>query len=97
MQLAEIKDDYLDPNLLNRSQEQLTAKELSVEGYKSKAGTADRQIDALTQAKAFKISQIENKFRQQRMKVQSDSMEMIAANNDYSICQGAIQAAKKYV
>lgn len=94
MQLAEIKDDYLDPNLLNRTQEQLTAKELSVEGYKSKAGTADMQIDALTQAKAFKISQIENKFRQQRMKVQSDSMDMIAANNDFSIAREQFRRQK---
>ena len=85
VQLSEIKDDYLDPNLLNRTREQLTAKELSVEGYKSKAGAADVQITALSLGKELKISQIENKFRQQRMKVQSDSMEMLAANNDYAI------------
>jgi multidrug resistance efflux pump len=85
MQLAEIKDDYLDPNLLSRTQEQLTAKEMSVEGYKSKVGTADLQIAALIQAKALKVAQIENKTRQQRMKLQSDSMEMLSANNDYAI------------
>jgi multidrug resistance efflux pump len=85
MQLAEIKDDYLDPNLLSRTKEQLTAKEMSVEGYKSKAGTADVQIAALIQARALKVAQIENKTRQQRMKVQSDSMEMLSANNDYAI------------
>lgn len=85
MQLSEIKDDYFDPNLLSRTKEQLTAKEMSVENYKSKAGTADVQMDALTQARALKISQIENKIRQQRMKVQADSMEMIAATNDFNI------------
>jgi multidrug resistance efflux pump len=85
MQLSEIKDDYLDPNLLSRTQEQLVAKEASVEGYKDKAGTADQQISALAQGRALKISQIENKFSQQRMKVQSDSMDMLAANNDYAI------------
>ena len=85
MHLSEIKDDYFDPNLLNRTKEQLTAKEMSVENYRGKAGTADVQMDALTQARALKISQIENKIRQQRMKVQADSMDMIAANNDYSI------------
>ncbi len=85
MKLSEIKDDYLDPNLLNRTQEQLEAKEASVEGYKDKAGAADMQISALSQGRALKISQIENKFRQQRMKVQSDSMEMLAANNDFAI------------
>ena len=94
MQLAEIKDDYLDPNLLNRTREQLTAKELSVEGYKSKAGAAEIQMDALMQAKALKISQIDNKFRQQRMKLQSDSMDMIAANNDYSITREQLRRQK---
>lgn len=85
IQLSEIKDDYLDPNLLSRTREQLTAKSLSVDNYRSKAGTADQQVAALNQARELKISQIENKIRQQRMKVQADSMDMIAATNDLSI------------
>ena len=43
------------------------------------------QIGALTQGRALKISQVENKIRQQRMKVQADSMDLIAATNDLSI------------
>ena len=85
MQLSEIKDDYLDPNLLSRTKEQLTAKEMSVENYKGKAGTADIQMAALLQGRVLKISQIENKMQQQKMKVQSDSMEMLAANNDLAV------------
>ncbi len=85
LQLAEIKDDYLDPNLLNRTKEQLTAKQLTVENYKNKVGTADMQIAALTKAKALKISQVENKIRQQQMKLQADSMDMVAAMNDLAI------------
>ena len=85
IQLSEIKDDYLDPNLLSRTKEQLTAKQMTVENYKSKVGTADMQIGALTQGRALKISQVENKIRQQRMKVQADSMDLIAATNDLSI------------
>jgi len=85
IQLSEIKDDYLDPNLLNRTKEQLTAKELSIENYKGKAVTAEQQISALEQARVLKISQIENKIRQQRMKVQADSMDLIAAANDLTM------------
>lgn len=85
IQLAEIKDDYLDPNLLSRTKEQLKAKELTIDNYKAKAGTAESQIEALSQARALKLSQLENKIRQQRMKVQSDSMELIAASNDLTI------------
>jgi len=85
IQLAEIKDDYLDPNLLLRTKEQMVAKEMTVLSYKSKVGTAEMQIEALTQSRGFKVSQIENKLRQQRMKVQADSMDLIAANNDLII------------
>lgn len=87
VQLTEIKDDYLDPDLLNRTKEQLIAKEKSIEGYRSKAGTADVQIAALTQARVFKMAQLQNKLQQQRMKLQSDSMDMLAASNDFSIAQ----------
>ena len=85
MQLSEIKEDYFDPNLLGRTKEQLSAKTLSVENYKGKAGTADRQMEALAQARVLKIAQVQNKISQQRMKVQADSMDLIAAMNDYSI------------
>ena len=85
IQLSEIKDDYFDPELLARTQDQLNAKALSIESYKGKAGAADQQIEALIQSRILKISQIENKTRQQKMKVQSDSMELIAANNDFQI------------
>jgi multidrug resistance efflux pump len=85
VQLSEIKDDYLDPNLVGRTKEQLTAKELTIENYKSKAGTADMQMNALSQGRELKIQQIENKIRQQRMKVQSDSAEMMAVRNELLI------------
>jgi multidrug resistance efflux pump len=85
IQLAEIKDDYLDPNLLSRTKEQLTAKQLSVDNYKSKVEAAELQIDALMQARQLKVSQLENKIRQQRLKVNADSMDMLAAQNDLAI------------
>ncbi|OLY94984.1 Multidrug resistance efflux pump [Cnuella takakiae] len=84
-QLAEVKVDYLDPNLVARTKEQLDAKEMTVNYYTNKVQTAQSQIGALQQALEIKISQLENKTRQQRIKVQSDSMEMVAANNDFSI------------
>jgi multidrug efflux pump subunit AcrA (membrane-fusion protein) len=94
LQLSEIKDDYLDPNLLGRTKEQMIGKELSIENYKNKASTADVQMSALEQGRALKISQIENKMRQQRMKLQSDSMEMLAANNDFKIASEQFRRQK---
>lgn len=85
IQLTEIKEDYFDPQLLERTKEQLVAKELSIENYRNKAGTAEQQISALEMARELKISQLQNKLSQQRMKVQSDSVEMLAARNDMKI------------
>ncbi len=85
MQLSEIKDDYLDPQLLERTKEQLNSKQQSVEGYKSKVGTVEQQINALAQGRDLKIADLQNKINQQVFKIRSDSMEWQAAINDYSI------------
>ena len=85
VKLAETKVDYLDPNLLARTQDQLNAKQLSVENYQSKTETSDTQIIALQKAKDLKTSQLDNKIRQQYAKVRSDSMDMLAAKNELSI------------
>ncbi len=85
IQLTEIKDDYLDPDLLLRTEEQIGSKETAVQGYQSKAAAAGSQIEALSQGRELKVSQVDNKIRQQRLKAQSDSMEMLAAQNDFKI------------
>lgn len=85
VQLAEIKDDYLDPSLVKRTKEQLTAKELSVDYYQSKVDVTQSQIGALNAARELKQNQLQNKMQQLRLKVQSDSMDLVAANNDYKI------------
>ena len=50
LMLAEIKEDYLDPQLLQRTKEQLDAKTGTVELYRSKAGTSAQQANALREA-----------------------------------------------
>jgi multidrug efflux pump subunit AcrA (membrane-fusion protein) len=85
LQLAEIKDDYLDPQLLSRTREQLSAKSQTVDYYKNKVGTSGTQINALGEALQLKMDQLRNKLQQLQLKVQSDSMESIAAANDFKI------------
>lgn len=85
VQLSEVKVDYLDPNLLQRTQEQLAGKQLSVEYYKSKVGVADQQIGAINSGLQLKLNQLLNKLNQLNLKVQADSAEAIAANNDFTI------------
>jgi multidrug efflux pump subunit AcrA (membrane-fusion protein) len=85
VQLTEVKTDYLDPNLLQRTKEQLAGKELSVEYYKSKVGAADQQIGAINSGLQLKLNQLLNKLNQLQLKVQADSAETVAANNDFII------------
>jgi multidrug efflux pump subunit AcrA (membrane-fusion protein) len=85
VQLAEVKDDYLDPNLVARTREQLDAKRESVESYRNKSETAIRQIAALREAMDLKMLDMDNKIRQQQLKIRSDSMDLLAAGNDLEI------------
>lgn len=71
--LTEIKDAYFDPELLERTQEQITAKEQSSEAYSDKIIAQEEQITQLTRSRDLKL-------RQLRLKVQSDSLKADAAN-----------------
>jgi len=85
LQLTEVKTDYLDPDLMQRTKEQLAGKELSVEYYKSKVGVANQQIGAINSGLQLKLNQLLNKLNQLQLKVQADSAETFAANNDVNI------------
>lgn len=94
IKLAEIKDDYFDPELLTRTQEQIAAKEQSAASYRNKAATATEQVTALERALNLKLLQLDNKLKQQEQKVVSDSMEMLAARNDMAIALKQYQRQK---
>lgn len=85
VQLTEVKVDYLDPNLLQRTQEQLAGKQQSVEYYKSKVDVTQQQIDAINNGLQLKLNQLANKLNQLQLKVQADSAESAAAKNDLNI------------
>lgn len=86
-QLAEIKDAYLDPQLLDRTKEQMEAKEASVVSYSDKVNATTEQMKAIDQSRGLKLEQLQNKIRQNELKIISDSMEVIAASNDYKIAE----------
>lgn len=79
-QLTEIKDNYLDPELLDRTQDQINAKESSIDFYKTKIAATDAQITALQNTLDLKV-------RQLTLKVVSDSMEAVAADNALQIAE----------
>jgi multidrug efflux pump subunit AcrA (membrane-fusion protein) len=94
LQLGEVKVDYFDPRLLERTQKQINSKQIAVEGYGSKAVTAEAQIRALKEGQRLKLSQIDIKLRQQDLKVTSDSNELNATINELGVTKRQIDAAK---
>lgn len=92
--ISEIKNEYFDPNLVNRTGQQIKAKEASVLSYGSKVSALNNQIAALKREQKLKLEQAENKLIQSKLKVQSDSIDLEAVKIDLSIAErqiGAIQ------
>lgn len=95
IQLAEIKDAYLDPNLIQRTQEQLSGKQAAVDFYNSKVVATGQQINALENERDIKINAITQKIVQVKRKIQSDSAELIAANNEMQVANRQMEGATK--
>ncbi len=85
--ISEIKDKYLDPNLLARTQQQISAKELSVRSYAEKVNALENQVQALKATRDLKIEQAQNYQRQSELKVVSDSIDYDVARKNYEIAQ----------
>lgn len=85
--ISEIKDAYFDPNLLERTDQQLKSKELSVQAYMEKIKAQDNQIDALIQTSGLKNQQALNKITQSHLKVTSDSIDLEAYKTNYEIAE----------
>lgn len=85
--ITEIKDSYFDPNLLERTQEQVNAKQGSIGTYTQKADALSRQADALRQALKLKTEQLRNKVDQAKFKIAADSTEYEASKRNLDIAR----------
>ncbi|MEQ9262693.1 MAG: HlyD family efflux transporter periplasmic adaptor subunit [Owenweeksia sp.] len=85
--ISEVKDEYFDPELLGRTEQQLRSKEMAVKSYSEKISALDAQIDALLQTSGLKLEQSQNKLRQARLKAISDSIDYQASKTNYEIAQ----------
>ncbi|MFT6854382.1 MAG: adhesin transport system membrane fusion protein [Cyclobacteriaceae bacterium] len=74
LSLTEIKEKYFDPNLLLRLNEQLAAKESSLDAKEMKKKALENQVVALRQALVIKLQQVKNKLKQSGLKLESDSI-----------------------
>ena len=92
--ISEIKNEYQDPDLVNRTNLQKDAKIKSVLSYKEKTNALDRQIVALRNEEQLKLSQAKNKLKQARFKVISDSMDLEAYKNNLIVSESQFVRTK---
>ncbi|WP_159466754.1 HlyD family secretion protein [Dyadobacter sp. 3J3] len=95
MQISEIKEDYLDPNLVGRTQQQVEAKKGSIRFYKGKAATSVSQMEALQAAKNFKIQQLKNKIAQLNNKLTGEQAELEAVVNEFNLTKDQYERQQK--
>ncbi len=95
VELADIKDDYLDPQLIERTQDQLDAKKQKVDFYASKIENSRSQITALEEGYRLKELSVKNKIQQLERKILIDSAELAAAKIDLEIGTSQINRASK--
>ncbi|MCL6295669.1 HlyD family secretion protein [Jejuia spongiicola] len=87
LEISEIKSDYFDPNLVERTQEQINSKASSVNSYSEKTKALERQVLALSTERSLKLKQAKNKLMQSHLKVKSDSIDLKAAQTNIDIAQ----------
>ena len=85
--ISEVKSDYFDPQLINRTSEQVDFKEKSIQSYGSKLNAMNQQLGAFKKIRDLKIQQAKNKLKQSKLKVKADSVDFISAEVQFQIAE----------
>ncbi len=93
--ITEIKGEYLDPNLISRTQQQLTAKQGSLRFYEQKVQATTDQIQNLRRSLTLKQNQVDNKIKQLQQKITGERAELEAAQNDYNLSKDQFERNQK--
>lgn len=95
LQLSEVKDDYFDPLLVKRTEQQVEAKKGVRDYYEAKVGTTNSQLQALATAKDLKLNQIDIKISQLKNKLAGEEAELAAAKNELKLSEDQYARQKK--
>ncbi|XMO85570.1 biotin/lipoyl-binding protein [Algibacter sp. AS12] len=87
LRISEVKSDYFDDRLMERTNDQILAKSSSVTAYGGKVDALNRQISALRNEQELKLEQTRNKLLQSRLKVKSDSIDLEASKTNLKISE----------
>ncbi len=80
LRISEIKSDYFDEKLIERTGEQIQSKSQSIQAYRNKVNALQSQIVALQQEQKLKSQQAE-------LKIKSNQIDLEAAKTNQSIAQ----------
>jgi len=83
--ISEIKEDYLDPKLIENTKNQVDAKKGSQASYGGKITSLAAQIQAINNEKNLKLQQAKNKIKQAVLKIKSDSIDLVAVRTQIKI------------
>nr|WP_314495119.1 HlyD family efflux transporter periplasmic adaptor subunit [uncultured Chryseobacterium sp.] len=95
LQLSEVKDDYLDPLLVQRTEQQVDAKKGVRDYYEAKVGTVNSQFQALNTARDLKLNQLTIKISQLNNKLTGEEAELSAAENELKLSEDQFNRQKK--
>ena len=95
IQISEIKEDYLDPNLVDRTEQQVNAKKEAISFYNGKVNVTALQIQNLQNGKRLKVEQIVNKLKQLENKLLGEKAELSASINEYNLGKDQFERQQK--
>lgn len=95
LQLSEVKEDYLDPLLVKRTEQQVDAKKGLQKYYEAKVETTNSQLQALNSARDLKLSQLKVKISQLNNKLAGEEAELVAVNNELKMTSDQYERQKK--
>ena len=83
--ISEIKEEYLDPNLVANTKNQVENKTNASASYGSKVVALSVQIKSIENEKKLKLQQAQNKIKQSILKIKSDSVDLEAVKTQLKI------------
>jgi len=95
LQVSEIKTEYLDPQLIDKTKDQSQAKKMSIDYYRSKVSATDRQILAMQNLKELKTKQLKNKCIQLEEKLNGEKAELVAIENEMGLLKDQYERQEK--
>lgn len=88
--ITEVKSEYFDPQLVDRTAEQVDAKQAGVRAYEDKVQALKNVYGTLQKALILKREQVRNKAAQVRNKIAIDSADLIANRAQLDIAENQV-------